>query len=93
MSPRSNLLRTEVFRSGTAGAKLRRIGDNVFEGPDPRDFPISSSVPSLPGPMRDEMLDLYAFLFCQGGFRHLGMTFEQFLLVVAFVAPGELSAS
>ncbi len=39
------------------------------------------------------MLDLYAFLFCQGGFRHLGMTFEQFLLVVAFVAPGELSAS
>jgi hypothetical protein len=42
--------------------------------------------------MRDEILDLYAFLFCQGGFRHVGMTFEQFLLVIAFLAPSELCA-
>lgn len=43
--------------------------------------------------MSDEALDLYAFLFCQGGFRHLGMTFEQFLLVIATFKPGDLTAT
>jgi hypothetical protein len=42
--------------------------------------------------MNDEVLDLYAFLFCQGGFRQIGMTFEQFLLVIATFKPGDLSA-
>jgi hypothetical protein len=36
------------------------------------------------------MLELYAFIFCQGGFRQLGMTFEQFLLVAAAVKPADL---
>jgi hypothetical protein len=49
--------------------------------------------PSLPVAIRDEVLDLYAFLFCQGGFRHLGMTFEQFLLVIAAFKPGDLTAT
>jgi hypothetical protein len=40
--------------------------------------------------MPDELVDFYAFIFCQGGFRHLGMTFEQFLLVLATVNPGRL---
>ena len=31
----------------------------------------------------DEILELYAFLFCQGRYGDLGMTFEHFLLVVA----------
>jgi hypothetical protein len=48
-------------------------------------------VPTLPTSIRDEVLDLYAFLFCQRGFHLLGMTFEQFLLVIAAVVPGELS--
>jgi hypothetical protein len=43
--------------------------------------------------MNDEVLDLYAFLFCQGGFRQLGMTFEQFLLVIATFKPGDLTAT
>ncbi|HXN11665.1 MAG TPA: hypothetical protein VN865_01065 [Candidatus Acidoferrales bacterium] len=43
--------------------------------------------------IRDEVLDLYAFLFCQGGFRHLGMTFEQFLLVIAAFKPGDLTTT
>jgi hypothetical protein len=47
----------------------------------------------LPVAIRDEVLDLYAFLFCQGGFRHLGMTFEQFLLVIATFKPGDLTAT
>ncbi len=40
--------------------------------------------------MPDELVDFYAFIFYQGGFRHLGMTFEQFLLVVATVNPRRL---
>jgi len=43
--------------------------------------------------MSDEVLELYAFLFCQGGFRQLGMTFEQFLLVIAAFKPGDLTAT
>ncbi|MBV8139330.1 MAG: hypothetical protein JO121_27430 [Deltaproteobacteria bacterium] len=40
--------------------------------------------------IRDEMLELYAFIFHQGGFHQLGMTFEQFLLVAAAIKPGDL---
>ena len=41
----------------------------------------------------DEMLELYAFIFCQSGFRQLGMTFEQFLLVAATLKPADLPAT
>jgi hypothetical protein len=47
----------------------------------------------MPLAIRDEVLDLYAFLFCQGGFRTLGMTFEQFLLVLATFKPADLTAT
>ena len=40
--------------------------------------------------IRDEMLELYAFIICQGGFRQRGMTFEQFLLVAAAIKPADL---
>lgn len=92
MSMRANRVRLQAVRNKSAGTVLPRVGGKIFEGPEPRDFPIASSLPSLPVPIRDEMLDLYAFLFCQGGFRHLGMTFEQFLLVIAAISPSELSA-
>jgi hypothetical protein len=59
----------------------------------PREFPVASTVPILPVTIRDEILDLYAFVFCQGGFRQLGMTFEQFLLVVATVKPHDLQGT
>jgi hypothetical protein len=39
------------------------------------------------------MVEFYAFLFCQGGFRQAGMTFEQFLLVAAAVKPADLPAT
>lgn len=35
----------------------------------------------------DEILDYYGWVFCQGGFLNLQMTFEQFLAVVAAVSP------
>jgi hypothetical protein len=40
----------------------------------------------------DEILELYAFLFCQGGFRQIGVTFAWFLLVIAAAKPGDLEA-
>jgi hypothetical protein len=39
------------------------------------------------------MLELYAFTFCQGGFRQVGMTFEQFLMVAAAIKPADLPAT
>jgi hypothetical protein len=49
-----------------------------------RAFPQGSRpLPSLI--IRDEVLEVYAFVFCQGGFRQLGMTFEQFLRVATVV--------
>jgi hypothetical protein len=92
MSPKADLLQFESFKNKSASAKVQKVANEIFEGPEPRDFPIASSVPTLPDSMRDEILDLYAFLFCQRGFRNAGITFEQFLLVITSVAPGELSA-
>jgi len=43
--------------------------------------------------MRDEILELYAFIFCQRGYRQLGLTFEQFLLVATAFKPSDLQAS
>jgi hypothetical protein len=40
--------------------------------------------------MPNEILDYYAWLFCQGGFVNLRMTFEQFLIVVATLWPSKL---
>jgi hypothetical protein len=47
----------------------------------------------LPVTIRDEMVEFYAFIFCQGGFRQTGLTFEQFLLVAAAIIPANLPAS
>jgi hypothetical protein len=41
-------------------------------------------------PRYDEILDYYGWVFCQGGFLNLQMTFEQFLAVVAAVSPSGL---
>ncbi len=52
---------------------------------EPHEFPEAVTSRTLPVAVRDETLEFYAFVFCQGGFRHLGMTFEQFLLVAAAI--------
>ena len=44
----------------------------------------------LPLVIPDEILDYYGWVFCQGGFLNLHMTFEQFLAVVAAVSPSGL---
>ena len=60
---------------------------------DPRAFPEALAHLTLPATIRDEMLELYAFIFCQGGFRQLGITFEQFLLVAAAIKPADFPAT
>jgi hypothetical protein len=54
-----------------------------------REFPEASTRPTLPATISDELVEFYAFVFCQGGFRQLDMTFEQFLLVAAVIKPFE----
>jgi hypothetical protein len=66
----------------------QRVASHASNG-EPRPFPEAPARPALP-PIPDEILDLYAFIFCQGGFRRLGMTFEQFLLVAAVVKAPDL---
>jgi hypothetical protein len=57
---------------------------------EPRRFPLVSTLPRLPVMIPDEILDYYGWVFCQGGFLNLQMTFEQFLAVVAAVSPSGL---
>jgi len=54
---------------------------------EPRRFPLVTTLPRLPLMIPDEILDYYGWVFCQGGFLNLHMTFEQFLAVVAAVSP------
>lgn len=55
-----------------------------------RPFPSVSTTPKLPPMIPDEILDYFGWVFCQGGFLNLHMTFEQFLSVVAAVSPTAL---
>jgi hypothetical protein len=57
---------------------------------EPRRFPTVATSPRLPLMIPDEILDYYGWVFCQGGFLNLHMTFEQFLAVVAAVSPSGL---
>jgi len=57
---------------------------------EPRRFPLVATLPRLPLVIPDEILDYYGWVFCQGGFLNLQMTFEQFLAVVAAVSPSGL---
>jgi hypothetical protein len=66
------------------------VWENVHPG-EPHPFPVVSTLPRLPVMIPDEILDYYGWVFCQGGFLNLQMTFEQFLAVVAAVRPAGLS--
>ncbi len=97
--------RNKPLREGTGGPGVRGAtgeheegmgvenGDEngVTRGKTLRRFPVVSTLPRLPVAIADEILDYYGWLFCQGGFSNLNMTFEQFLAVVAAVSPSGLS--
>jgi len=74
-------------------SQLRMLPAGTIPCREPRSFPQARTPPTMPTTMRDEMLELYAFIFCQGGFRQLGMTFQQFLLAAAAIKPADLSAT
>ena len=73
-----------VVEENAAGLAL---GEGFQNGDGPRPFPTVSTLPRLPVMIPDEILDYYGWLFCQGGFHNLQMTFEQFLTVVATIKP------
>ena len=54
-------------------------------GDDLRDYPMASRRERQLLIIPDAVLEFYAFLFCQGRYLSLGMTFEHFLLVVTSV--------
>lgn len=86
LGSRSNIVR---LRENTRSVFER---DAPSESPsEPRRFPIVSTLPRLPLMIPDEILDYYGWVFCQGGFLNLQMTFEQFLAVVAALSPEGLS--
>ena len=78
----------EVVEDG-ADRLASRLFESVQPG-EPRLYPVVKTLPRLPAAIPDEILDYYGWVFCQGGFLNLQMTFEQFLAVVAAVSPSGL---
>ena len=89
----SRSLRLASFKAIVLPPPMRIKQTRTVRAREPREFPEARTWPTLPPSIRDEMLELYAFIFCQGGFHKLGMTFEQFLLVAAAIKPADLPAT
>ena len=85
--------RYATFKAIVSPPGPRLVSATVVSAREPRAFPGASTPPTLPLSIRDEMLEYYAFIFCQGGFHQLDMTFEQFLLVAAAIKPTDLPAT
>jgi hypothetical protein len=91
---RTNRGKVIPLREGNAveddGARTFVEAPELNQPAEPRPFPQVSTLPRLPTMIPDEILDYYGWVFCQGGFLNLQMTFEQFLAVVAAVSPAGL---
>src|SRR5690242_8750521 len=89
----NNILR--LRRSENDAPEPRSMVKSAERRPDgnPAAYPAASTQFSQSLMMRDEILELYAFIFCQRGYRQLGLTFEQFLHVAAAFKPSDLHAS
>ncbi len=83
-------MRDQAHKAIVSPSRPPVVQSRVVPARDPRAFPEAPARPTLPTSIRDEMLEVYAFIFCQGGFHQLGMTFEQFLLVAAAIKPADL---
>ena len=90
---KTDALRLTSFKAIPSLSARRVIPVGVVSVREPRAFPEAETLPTLPATIRDEMLELYAFTVCQGGFRQVGMTFEQFLMVAAAIKPADLPAT
>jgi hypothetical protein len=81
--------RFSLFRAIVSPQRPPIISSRAVPVREPHAFPETPTRPTLPLSIRDEMPEVYAFTFCQGGFRQLEMTFEQFLLVAAAIKPAD----
>jgi len=77
MSPEANILRFQAVTNKSAGARSLSICDENPHRSGPARLSNCLDGPGRRAVIRNEVIDLYAFLFYQGGSRQLGMTFEQ----------------
>jgi len=91
-SPKPGVVNTmQQARNGNGdGDGIVDLTGEIRRIDEPRRFPLVTTLPRLPVMIPDEILDYYGWVFCQGGFLNLQMTFEQFLAVVAAVSPSGL---
>ena len=83
----TRVLRFASRRATGVPSRVRIAAVHPLPVRKPREFPEASTRPTLPVTISDELMEFYAFVFSQGGFRQLDMTFEQFLLVAAVIKP------
>jgi hypothetical protein len=81
----SNAARPRRFSSSPSKAQPLEVVGGYKTGSDLRDYPVASRRERQLLIIPDAILEFYAFLFCQGEYLSLGMTFEHFLLVVTSV--------
>ncbi len=90
---RTNNRKVIPLREDIVAQETGRVGGSAraYQAGGPRIFPVVTTMPRLPVMIPDEIIDYYGWVFCQGGFLNLQMTFEQFLAVVAAISPAGLS--
>jgi hypothetical protein len=81
----SNVARSRRVNGSLSQTQPAEALSQYNTGDDLRDFPIASRRERKLLVIPDPILEFYAFLFCQGRYLSLGMTFEQFLIVVTSV--------
>lgn len=81
----SNVARPRHVDSDVSKAQPAVAPGGYLTGGDLRDYPMASRRERQLLIIPDAILEFYAFLFCQGQYLSLGMTFEHFLLVVTSV--------
>jgi len=89
----SNVTKSRRFDSSPSKATPAGVPSRYNAGGDVRDFPIASRRERQLLIIPDEILEFYAFLFCQGRYGSLGMTFEHFLLVLTSIRLDHAFAS
>jgi hypothetical protein len=81
----SNVATSRRFSSSRSKIQPIEVAGRYKADGDLRDYPVASKREKQLLIIPDAILEFYAFLFCQGQYLSLGMTFEHFLLVVTSV--------
>jgi hypothetical protein len=81
----TNAARPRRFSNSRSKTQPVEVAGRYKASNDLRDYPVASRRERQLLIIPDAILEFYAFLFCQGQYLSLGMTFEHFLLVVTSV--------